>query len=82
MKRKFVKAFGVIALLGVMSFQGSVYASGHHHHHCGEYTGTYSALPRADVKYWVHKTQNGIKMHRLWNETQNKYEGSWVICNC
>ncbi len=38
--------------------------------------------PKADVIYYVHTTLNGIRMHRLWNQTQNRYEGTWSICNC
>lgn len=41
-----------------------------------------SIIPYADVKYYVHKMISGEKMHRLWNETQGKYEGSWTVCTC
>lgn len=41
-----------------------------------------SVVPYADVKYYVHKMDNGKLMHRLWNETKGKYETAWIVCNC
>ena len=38
--------------------------------------------PYADVKYYIHKMDNGKRMHRLWNATKGKYETTWTVCNC
>lgn len=38
--------------------------------------------PRADILYYVHQSFNGVKMHRLWNETKGVWVGPWEECDC
>ena len=45
-------------------------------------TDAESVEPRADVIYYVHTTVNGVKMHRLWNETKGVWVGQWTECDC
>lgn len=41
-----------------------------------------SVSPRADIIYYVHSYLNGVRMHRLWNETKGEWVGLWSICDC
>lgn len=45
-------------------------------------TAVESAEARADVIYYVHTTVNGVKLHRLWNETRGVWVGPWKVCDC
>ena len=45
-------------------------------------TAAESAEPKADVIYYVHTTVNGVKLHRLWNETRGVWVGPWEVCHC
>ena len=72
MKKKLAKLLIIATMLGTMNVPSVAFA--------GE--NDYTITPRADIKYYVHDTYNGVKMHRLWNQTQNRYDSLWTICNC
>ena len=80
MKSKILKLLSIAALLCFMSFPAVSYGQSHAGTECVH--GSYEISPRADVTYLVHRTVNGVKQHRLWNETKGKYDTLWVSCNC
>lgn len=47
-----------------------------------EETTNDTITPRADIIYYVHQWFNGVKLHRLWNETKGEWIGIWEECHC
>ncbi|CCX40729.1 unknown [Firmicutes bacterium CAG:102] len=80
MKKIYIKA--ICLMLVMTSMPVSAYASTTQKDNNIVECQTTSLSPYADVKRYVHKTTNGVTMHRVWNETKGQFEGLWTICNC
>ena len=68
MKKIYIKA--ICLMLVMTSMPVSAYASTTQKDNNIVECQTTSLSPYADVKRYVHKTTNGVTMHRVWNETK------------
>lgn len=80
MKKIYIKA--ICLMLVMTSMPVSAYAYVVPNYNTTVECQSATTSPYADVKYYIHKMDNGKRMHRLWNETKGKYETTWTVCNC
>lgn len=80
MMRRYFK--GIFIILIIISMPTNAYAGIVQSHNNAEEHMVLSINPFSDVKRYMHKTENGLKLHRLWNATKNQFEGPWVVCDC